>query len=375
MAITLPSNVRGPILELTLSASASEVDVVLRNATTGKTLSLAIPANWSFSEESPLILDWFRRTITSGGADFSFLLDSEDNSLWLELVPLQAGPNDIDLEVGTPGSVFTSAPVNGPSGIAVNATHIFWTNGSAVGSTKRSIGRAKLDGTEVNNAFISLTEGGSLRGIAVNATHIFWTHGTSSIGRAKLDGSEVNTAFIPSVSAKAVAVNGTHIFWSDSGNNIGRAKLDGSEVNKNFVVLPGTVSHGIALDASYVYWGDTEGGGVPGVNGRIGRAKLNGSEPNANFITASDQPDHLAIAGGYIYWGDSGDEKLGRTVGRAKLDGSEVNQRFLPGESKRPGVALSGTRLYWSDLTEKTIRSASLVAEASATLRWEKGYY
>ena len=61
-----------------------------------------------------------------------------------------------------------------------------------------TIGRARLDGTWVDNRFI--TGANVPNGVAVDATHIHWAKyaagSDSTIGRANLDGSAVDQAFI-----------------------------------------------------------------------------------------------------------------------------------------------------------------------------------
>lgn len=91
MAIVAPDNARGPIIQLELPASAKAREIVLRNVTTGKTLTINIPNPWAGDD---LTLNWFRRTITDQtGADRSALLDPEDNALWVTSTPLIAGSN------------------------------------------------------------------------------------------------------------------------------------------------------------------------------------------------------------------------------------------------------------------------------------------
>jgi hypothetical protein len=47
----------------------------------------------------------------------------------------------------------------------------------------------------------------------------------------------------------------------------------------------------MAVDASYIYWGNQN-------NGTIGRADLDGSTVNPSFITASYEPLGLAVGPG-----------------------------------------------------------------------------
>ncbi len=80
MSIEVPANSRGPILDLTLPASEDAIDLILRNKTTGKQLTVNLPEGWDGTD---LSLDFYRRTIKdAGGADRSGLLDPDDNELW-----------------------------------------------------------------------------------------------------------------------------------------------------------------------------------------------------------------------------------------------------------------------------------------------------
>jgi hypothetical protein len=79
-------------------------------------------------------------------------------------------------------------------GLAVSSEHIYWGN-----CYSRGIGRAKLDGSSIETGFIPDT--GEVWGIATNAEHVYWTtHGaaTGSVGRARLDGTEVNRSLVAS---------------------------------------------------------------------------------------------------------------------------------------------------------------------------------
>lgn len=97
MAITLPNNVRGPALDLTLPASAEATDLTVRNNTTGKTLTINLPTAWAGDD---LVLDWFRRTIQDQtGKDRSDLLDAADSDLWSSPAGFLPGAsNDLEIE-------------------------------------------------------------------------------------------------------------------------------------------------------------------------------------------------------------------------------------------------------------------------------------
>jgi hypothetical protein len=74
--------------------------------------------------------------------------------------------------------------------VAVDAVHIWWTNLLA-----DRIGRANLNGTGVDEAFLS--GAASPTGIADDGAHVYWANfATNAIGRADVDGSDINQRFI-----------------------------------------------------------------------------------------------------------------------------------------------------------------------------------
>jgi streptogramin lyase len=200
-------------------------------------------------------------------------------------------------------------------GVAVDSTHIYWTNHDT-----GTIGRANLDGTNVDQSFI--IGASNPLGVAIDGTHIYWTNHSGTIGRANLDGTEVNQEFISRVeSPDAIAVSDAHIFWisSDYLGTIGRANLDGTEVNRSFIA-GGAAPFGLAVDTAHIYW--------TGFSDEIGRANFDGTEVDQSFITnvyTRYSQIGLAVNGTHIYWDGSG------TVGRANLDGTGVDRRIFIG--------------------------------------------
>jgi virginiamycin B lyase len=79
---------------------------------------------------------------------------------------------------------------SGAAGIAVNSRYIYWTDEKG-----NEIGRANLDGTGVNQKFI--TGAHFPDSIAAGPQYLYWTNQNShAIGRAKLNGTEVNQRFL-----------------------------------------------------------------------------------------------------------------------------------------------------------------------------------
>lgn len=101
-------------------------------------------------------------------------------------------------------------------GPAVNSSNLFWANYIPVGEPQlgyNTIGRASPSGSAVNENFIALGGGQFENGandVAVDANDVYWTHNlieSGWIGRANLDGSDVNQSFITGIVPGSIAVN------------------------------------------------------------------------------------------------------------------------------------------------------------------------
>jgi len=77
--------------------------------------------------------------------------------------------------------------------------------------------------------------------------NIYWTNKfTGTIGRARLDGTGIDESFITGAeNLIAVKVHGDHIYWSNVGPGglgdgpIGRARLDGTKVEQDWIIAGG----------------------------------------------------------------------------------------------------------------------------------------
>jgi len=226
---------------------------------------------------------------------------------------------------------------------------VYWAN-----EGQTTIGRAKINGTGVNNAFIGgLTD---VQGVAVDSKFIYWTQGrgvNSTIGRANLDSSGVNPNFIPhasgvqdfdpSPSIAGIAVNSTGIFWDNTGSGqIGHADLNGGGATGSLVTDGPDVTCGIVADESFVYWLDTS------LGQSIGRATVSGGDRRPSFIigTADVNACGVTVDPNFLYYGSST-----KGIGRAPVGGGTPNNTFIPSAVSAGnnvcGVAVNSQYLFW----------------------------
>jgi virginiamycin B lyase len=114
-----------------------------------------------------------------------------------------------------------------PLEIDVRGGYIYWANAYPT----YAIGRARTDGTEVDQRFV--TDGvKNPFGLAVDRSHIYWSNrGTRSISRASIDGSNPQIEFIGDTGrVPSLDVHRRFLYWPTPGNRIIRARRNGSHV-------------------------------------------------------------------------------------------------------------------------------------------------
>jgi virginiamycin B lyase len=153
---------------------------------------------------------------------------------------------------GSPASA-SPAPGRAPA----VAGYLYWSNtiGRVTKPGNGMIGRARLNGTGVDQKFIAVPNGPSgVAGLAVNCRYIYWTNEEGDeIGRASLNGTGADQKFITGGSfPDAIAVGPHYLYWTNQNSHaIGRARLNGTDVNQRFVAKSDFLNlHGVAAAPS-----------------------------------------------------------------------------------------------------------------------------
>ena len=248
--------------------------------------------------------------------------------------------------------------------MAVGSGNIYWTDSLDSGP---AVGRAKIDGTQVNGRFFDTGSLGAPSGLAVDSSHIYWAGWQSNkIGRADIDGQNVEPEWISgsgsdfgsgSVQTAGVAVNSQRIYWgnwraglSSALGPIGVAEITGSPSTNEYVSSTNG-ANSLAVTPNYLFWGNYGNGET----GSIGRLEFgNDPTPDNDFISGIKTPDGVAADGNYIYWTNRTDG----AIGRANLNGTGVNQTFLPGVASPYGIAVDS-------LTSPTLSAVKLMRRSA----------
>ena len=176
--------------------------------------------------------------------------------------------------------------------IAVHG-YVYWADRDA-------IGRVALDGSHLQRHLIDLTpdqDDAVADGLASDGTYLYFSRcDDNTIGRADLDGNNVDEALI-SLGAKScpqgLAVTRTHIYWTQLGSGtIGRARLNGRDVDGRWLNIHSRQGpFQVVADRAHVYW---TWGGVDGSPSYTGRADANRSHLDRRFLADSLYPMALS---------------------------------------------------------------------------------
>jgi hypothetical protein len=257
---------------------------------------------------------------------------------------------------------------NGLSDVRVNGAHVYWSQGGFSFGTNpfnpndHGVGRADLDGSNVNQTFVNIGSAGA-NGIAVNSQYIFIVgfNGTT-VKRVALDGTGAVTTIVSDAAAATnkVAADESFVYWTNLDSSVGRADVNGGSENNHFIdptaCSCGGIS-GIDVDAGHIYFG---------AGGNVGRADLDGTNVNSTFITGGASVGTVDVDSQHVFWANS---ESGR-VGRADLDGSNANQDFMTGlDSHLYGIAVDAAGVPVSSAPPKVNTSSPSVGVKTGSYR------
>jgi sugar lactone lactonase YvrE len=218
---------------------------------------------------------------------------------------------------------------NNPSALTSDGTYLYWSEWRGDGEPQSGIFRALL--SDPSSATQLATTLSLSYGIAVTATHLYWSESWTLIGgptnvvRANLDGTGRVNFVTGLTNPYGLTVNATHLYVSEFGanNRVVRVDLDGvPPVTASLLVAPGGAAgvDDVAVDSTYLFWAQSNAG-------RIGRSLLDGTESNAALVGAdSSRVSGLTVFGSKLYWTRYLNTASGGGIWSANLDGTGITQ-------------------------------------------------
>jgi hypothetical protein len=191
------------------------------------------------------------------------------------------GAGDI-LKVPKTGGTFTSIAMSStPWGLALDATHVYWSDEDG------TVMRVDKDGQ--NPIQIASGDAGAY-GLALDATHVFWASLISGeIKRANLDGTGVTTLATGQTDAFAMVVDATRVYWlRQSGGGIWSVEKTGGAPK---LVTAQPTLWAMAIDSSGLYWTAFN---------KIGRTDL--TTMTDTILAASNQAEGIALGSDRVFW-------------------------------------------------------------------------
>jgi hypothetical protein len=241
-------------------------------------------------------------------------------------------------------------------------------------------GNPCVSGECVAGAFVENEPG--VRGVAVDATHVYWTRDDGHVRRRALGGGNIDTLAQGEKAPGYLALEAQHVYWTATGK-IRRAKKEAGPAEDVFDASPGPF--GIYAADGELCWTEGQGttGGIIACRGDGGRntVTIGLNEPGA--VTARNNRRFVALGAGtiitfgfagspsvfvddanaagifiadpWLYWASP---KSGIVV-RSHM--SESKRETLARDLDKPtGIAADSTAVYWTEPALGRIRKLKL---------------
>jgi hypothetical protein len=217
--------------------------------------------------------------------------------------------------------VLASGQLN-PNGIALDATNVYWANGS-MNKVPKSGG-----------AITTLGSPGYSVATAVDASNVYWTDSIdNAIQRVPIAGGTVTSLVTMLIEPIGIAVDASNVYWAGfSTGTVNSVPIAGGAVATLVTNL--TEPHAVAVDASGVY---------VATYGEIARAPLAGGSLTPIYATPEWSPLDIVLQGTTLYYVD------GSTVSSLPTSGSMP--AWISDALKSTHVATDGANVYWIDAT------------------------
>lgn len=248
-----------------------------------------------------------------------------------------------------------------PSGIDVDATHVYWTS-----ATNGTVMKAPIGG----GAPTTLASGISgPAGVAVDSTNVYWVATSGgNVYKAPIDGGNSTILASAQGSPLNIAVDATHVYWTNYGGTVMKVPIAGGVPTVLASAQPTPL--GLAVDADYVYWVN---GFFGSNNATVMKVPIDGGVP-LTIASGQTRPTAISVDATSAYWvnvvGNGADTLL-----KCPLGGCPGNIPVTLASSQQIGhlsnlilIAVDSTHVYWPNGPDGTIKRVSIHGGVPKTL-------
>ena len=226
-----------------------------------------------------------------------------------------------------------------PWGMAIDATSVYWTDcGDPTGGTVQKV-------PKTGGAIVTLASGDVLSGITVEGSNVYWVARTAdesgAIKTVPVAGGTPMVVAAQSGAPSHIVADASYVYWGElNGGGVMKAPLGGGAVT---MVAPATLAFQIALGDTAVFWMDAPG---------LMTAPKTGGAP-MSLAPAFGPPlptGGIAVDATTVYFSTGRPNAAG--ISDVPIDGGAVSPvASTPASNGSGPVAIDATRVYWADMS------------------------
>jgi len=243
------------------------------------------------------------------------------------------------------------------SGLAVDSTTVYWTQGSILqlGCAPGTFAKPFAGGSTITYGSTD-----DPRGVVVDLTNVYWVdYIDGSVRKAPIAAKGGGgSSILPPIDLEAgttpgpvaLAIDAHNVYWADSAaGTVNQMPLAGGTVT---VLATGTWPNAVAVDskvvAKNVYWVDY----VDGTVNKVPVATADGGTPvNVVLAPSETQPWSIAIDATNVYWTDKSNPGSVKSIG---INGTNP-VTLASGQGAPWGIAVDSNFVYWTNFNDNTV--------------------